>query len=215
MHIGHRINPRGIEQVWITWKDRDCDLDRPILIDKKIDIFYQQAFGWQLHVADLLANGGSLLGAQESVPAIPHSGFAVLHVCLSYFETIGRYQAPVGGSRKKDNECFKLGAKAVFPWIGKLRQTEQKTLLDVLWKDARCGLYHRSRTARGVGLGQPKGDAAMEYHPVEKILCISPERLARALKGHLEGYRACLLDPANATLRRSFEQQFDEDFGAP
>jgi hypothetical protein len=37
----------------ISWKDRDTDIEWPLSTEKKIDIFYQQTLGWQLHDADL------------------------------------------------------------------------------------------------------------------------------------------------------------------
>jgi len=197
----------------ITYKDDDSGLVWPLPIEKKIDVFYQQILGWQLHIADLIANGGEPLEGGARLEPIQHSGFAVLQICLSYFETIGKYQAPASGNRKRDNEYFKAGAQAVFPSIQSAPATVREKLLDVLWKDARCGLYHNSRTRRGVGLSQlPTGDA-MAYDPGTQILSICPERLPRALKDHLERYRADLLDLVNTNARRCFERQFDKDFG--
>ncbi|MGB8029832.1 MAG: hypothetical protein WCF30_09205 [Terracidiphilus sp.] len=194
----------------VTWKDLDSDLVRPLTIEKKIDIFYQQTLGWQLHIADLIANGGDPLGGGTRLPSIEHSGFAVLQICLSYFETIGKYRGLPGGSGAN----FRAGAEDVFPQIRKIPEPERSELLSALYKGGRCGLYHNSRTARGVGLGQPPGGKALAYAPGLKVLSISPERLPRVLKGHLEGYRAELLDPKNATTRQRFERQFDRDFGS-
>ncbi len=198
--------------MWITWKDKDDDLIWPIPLEKKIDIFYQQALGWQLHVADLVANGGLPLDGGTTLLAIRHSGFAVLQICLSYFETIGKYQAPKG-SHKKDNEYFKAGVQAVFPSIRNVPSEVRKQLLDVLWKDARCGLYHNSRTRHRVGLGQPPNGEAMAYDSEAQILAISPEHLPQDLKAHLERYRTDLLNPVNGEARQNFEYQFDKDFG--
>ena len=197
----------------ITWKDTDDGLVWPLPIEKKIDIFYQQVLGWQLHIADLITNGGDPLGGGAKVAPIRDSGFAVLLICLSYFETIGKYQARVDGKRKKDNEYFKAGAQAVFPFILNTPPDVRKKLLDTLWKDARCGLYHNSRTSCGVGLGQPPNGEAMAYDPKAQKLAISPERLPPALKDHLKHYRMELLDPTKTDARRSFEHQFDKDFG--
>ena len=199
--------------MWITWKDQDDEIVWPITIGKKIDIFYQQALGWQLHVADLIANGGYPLGGGAKVQRIQHSGFAVLQICLSYFETIGKYQAPADGNHKKDNEYFKAGAQTVFPCIQNAPSEVRKKLLEVLWKDARCGLYHSSRTRRGVGLSQPPNGEAMAYYHDAQVLVISPERLPHALKCHLERYRTDLLDPINVDARQCFERQFDKDLG--
>src|SRR5437016_4148448 len=100
--------------MWITWKHRDVDLAWPVTLEQKIEIFYQQAWGWQLHVADLIANGGYPLGGEAKVQPIRHSGFAVLQICLSYFETIGQYRALATGGSKR---YFKAGVQAVLPGL--------------------------------------------------------------------------------------------------
>ena len=192
----------------ITWKDQDTDLVYPLMIEKKIDIFYQQILGWQLHVADLIVNGGEPLGSGARVECIDHSGFAVLQICLSYLETIGKYRELVKGE-KQYGAIFRAGAQDVFPNLKKA----PKKMVDALYYGARCGLYHNSRTARGVGLGQPPDGSAIAYDPVQQTLVLSPERLPKALKSHLEGYRAELLDSDNVHQRQCFERQFDKDFG--
>ncbi len=196
--------------MWITWKDQDADLACPITVEQKIGIFYEQIRGWQLHVADLIANGGSPLGGEAEVQRIPHSGFAVLQICLSYFETIGKYRGLATGVRGAQ---FKAGVQSVFPELRNVACEVREKLLDTLYVGARCGLYHNSRTCRGVGLAQPPNGEAMAYDPDEQVLAISPERLPHALKGHLERYRAELLDPNNTDARQCFERQFDKDFG--
>ena len=196
--------------MWITWKGRCADLVWPIAVEQKIGIFYQQIWGWQLHIADLVANGGSSLGGGSEVQPIRHSGFAVLQICLSYFETIGRYRALASGGSKK---YFKAGARAVLPSLLNFPDEVREELLDLMYRGARCGLYHNSRTCRGVGLGQPPNGEPMAYDPDAKVLVISPERFPAALKCHLDRYRAELLDPINAAARQCFERQFDKDFG--
>lgn len=196
--------------MWITWKHRVVDLAWPMTVQQKIEIFYEQAWGWQLHVADLIANGGCSLGGEPKVQRIRHSGFAVLQICLSYFETIGQYRALATSGSK---QFFNAGAQAVLPELQKVPDKVRKKLLDALYRGARCGLYHNSRTCRGVGLGQPPNGEAMAYDPDVRVLIISPERLPRALKCHLERYRTELLDPNNADARKCFETQFDKDFG--
>jgi hypothetical protein len=194
----------------ITWKDSDSDLVKPLTIEKKIDIFYQQTLGWQLHIADLIANGGDPLGGGPRSEPIEHSGFAVLQICLSYFETIGKYRALASGSGAN----FRAGAQDVFPDLRNVQERLRRELLDALYTGGRCGLYHNSRTAHGVGLGQPPNGKALAYDAHRRLLSISPERLPLVLKGHLERYRAELLDPKNVTARKHFERQFDRDFGS-
>src|SRR5262245_65277742 len=102
--------------MWITWKHQDSQLRWPLTFEKKVELFYEQTLGWQLHIADLVANGGTAFGEEGRREgnvscAIRHSGFAVLQICLSYFETIGYYTDTPKGSK----EAFRLGVAKVFP----------------------------------------------------------------------------------------------------
>jgi hypothetical protein len=199
--------------MYITWKDSDDEITWPLSIEKKIDIFYQQLLGWQLHIADLMVNGGEPLGGGAKVQRIEHSGFAVLHICLSYFETIGKYRSPIltGGSK----EQFDVGVQAVFPQMGRTPPEMRDKLLNVLYGSARCGLYHNSRTSHDVALGQAPNGEAIAYDPNSQTLVICPENLPRVLKKHLELYREELMNPTNDRVRQSFLRQFDTDFGSP
>jgi hypothetical protein len=46
----------------ITWNRKETDFSWPVSFEEKVEIFYQRALGWQLHIADLIANGGQPLG---------------------------------------------------------------------------------------------------------------------------------------------------------
>jgi hypothetical protein len=48
--------------MWTTWEHQDTDLTWPLTFEQKVALFYEQALGWQLHIADLVANGGTALG---------------------------------------------------------------------------------------------------------------------------------------------------------
>jgi len=203
--------------MWISWKHQDSDFAKPLTFDQKVDVFYEQTLGWQLHIADLMTNTGIMFGAsspprpEDKVPyPIRHSGFAVLHVCLSYFELIGSLVDPKT-KRLRDNEKFKLGVQTVLPSLFKGTSTDID-LLSLLYEGARCGLYHVGRTGARVGLGQPADGSPIAYDPTGKVVQISPERLPVMLKKHLETFKAELLNPANTTLRREFEKQFDGGF---
>jgi len=193
----------------ITWKDEDTDLVWPLTFEKKVGIFYHQALGWQLHIADLISNGGEEFGSGRKVASVDHSGFAVLQICLSYLETIGKHQ----GVKRRDGKNFRAGTLEVFPELEKVPASAQEGLLDALYFGARCGLYHNSRTSRGVGLGQPQNGEAIVYDDQTQTLVINPHLLPRALKGHLELHWAKLLDPKNVLPRQHFADWFDESFG--
>lgn len=197
--------------MWITWKHNDTDLPRPLPFDFKVDLFYEQALGWQLHIADLMANGGTAFGEEGSrqgqpVSPIRHSGFAVLQVCLSYFETIGYYTGKPEGSKA----AFLKGVAEVFPDRAGADPNFALSFAESLYHDARCGLYHNVRTAR-VGLGWPPELDAVAYQDGRVV--VNPERLPKVLKAHLERFRTALLDENNLQLRQVFERRFNRDSG--
>lgn len=195
--------------MWISWKHQDTELSWPLTFEQKVDLFCEQALGWQLHIADLVANGGTTFGEGKSVASIRHSGFAVLQICLSYFETIGHYTAEWSDSKA----AFRQGVFEVFPDLRDSNPVIVNGFVEALYRDARCGLYHNVRTARA-GLGQPPGGEAMAYDGDSQRVVISPERLPGVLKAHLERLRAALLDEGNWELRTRFERKFDHDSGA-
>jgi len=198
----------------ITWTHDNRKIAWPPSFEQKVEIFYQRVLGWQLHIADLISNGGKPMSHEHNIAdisSVPHSGFAVLQICLSYFEMVAQYQ------RKKpkttDSEDFKAGVHAVFPALSKGNQADVDAFLAMLYKNARCGLYHSSMTRDGVGLGQPGHGIAMAFIPSHKQLVIDPHVLPKALKKHLASYRDELLDPNNKELRQKFEAMFDKDNG--
>jgi hypothetical protein len=200
--------------MWVSWKHQSSDYAGPLTFEQKVEIFYEQTLGWQLHIANLIANGGATFEAPQGRPAyevasVEHSGFAVLQICLSYFELVGSLVAP---SKKQYGDRFKAGVREVLPSLFK-GSADDEALLKRLYKGARCGLYHLGRTGSRVGLGQPLDGSSMEYDPTTRTLSVSPQRLPVVLKTHLDSFKVQLLDPTNATLRQEFEKQFDRGFG--
>lgn len=139
--------------MWIAW---NISVGwPPNTIEEKIELFYQRALGWQLHIADLLANGGQPLGKSHSVEKFEHSGFAVLQICLSHFETIGHYErrSIPPNAKGSNGYFFKEGVRSVFPQLLMGYGGVFDELLARLYSGARCGLYHNSMTVKDVGLG--------------------------------------------------------------
>lgn len=130
----------------------------PLTLEEKVDLFYEQTLGWQLHIADLIANSGMTFeangGASYHVPEVEHSGFAVLLICLSYFELVGSIILPKSTKSKQSKVRFVAGVQQVFPALFK-SQANGERLATLLYKGARCGLYHAGRTLHRVGLGSP------------------------------------------------------------
>jgi len=70
------------------------------------------------------------------------------------------------------------------------------------------------RIRPGVGLAQPPDGSPISYDRASDTISISPERLPRVLKAHLEQFKTELLNPTNATLRKEFERRFDAGFSS-
>jgi hypothetical protein len=192
--------------MWISWNHDDSEFAKPLAIHDKIEIFYQQALGWQLHIADLMINGGKPLDSGAPITSINHSGFAVLHICLSYVETIGNCRT----TKRRSEENFNNGALEVFLELKRYGKSDRQKALKILYLGARCGLYHNSRTGYAVGLGQNVPDEAIAYDPLNNRLAINPHELPRSMKRHLYQYQAELQDPANGQARSLFEHWFDQ-----
>lgn len=199
--------------MWVTWLHESSTLSSPLTFDQKVDVFYEQTLGWQLHIADVVANGGAAYGEPgnrqgASHDALRHSGFAVLQICLSYFETVGRYSGASGGGA----DAFKAGVRHVYPELDSFDPVDVETFLSELYKGARCGLYHNVRTTR-VGLGFA-GESSIFFDHAAKRVGVNPHRLPARLKSHLSEFRTQLLNPLNVELRAAFEGRFDADGAA-
>lgn len=206
----------GDQNMWISWKHELLDLSNPLSFEQAVEVFYEQTLGWQLHIADLIANGGITFGEPKpacpgySVRSIRHSGFAVLQICLSYFELIGSIVSPPV-PRLKDSQKFKEGVRAVLPFLFD-GSPQDELVLKWLYKAARCGLYHAGRTLEHVGLGSPSNGEAVAYYAQVDQVVLSPERLPQALKSHLKHFRLDLINPTKVALRRNFKKRFDAGF---
>jgi hypothetical protein len=202
--------------MWISWKHEDADFGSALTFAQKVDVYYEQTLGWQLHIADLVANSGTTFGESKlehagyAVPAIRHSGFAVLHICFSYIELVGSL---VCSTRRSSTKTFEAGLRAIPGLIDASQISE--AVIERLYEAARCGLYHEGRTRPGIGLGQPPDGNAIASDPRSGTIGISPERLPKVLKAHLEQFRHDLLDSANVQLQSRFEQRFDGGFTNP
>jgi hypothetical protein len=182
--------------MWISPNHQDTDFVEPWTLDDKITIFLDRTDGWQLAIA-------------EQAGAIPHSGFAVLHVILSYFETTSKYHAGFAQHGQSKNH-FNQGVELVFPTIAEIPPDVREAILSDLYGGARCGLYHAGMTAAHIALGPIEG-GDIHYNPVTRRIVIDPHRLTKTLRGHLAAYGQRLRDPANADLRNRFEQRFEYD----
>ena len=187
---------------WLSPVHLSSDFKSPVSFEKKVELFHARILGWQLEIADECANG---INGQ---PADPHAGFAVLHLCLSYFETIAKYEAGYTGD-DQSKKYFKLGLASVFPSLRRSQSAVFEKRSKLLYKAGRCGLYHVSQTSRGILLGKPP--SALRFAPKMNFVQVNPSLLPKVLKKHLAAYRERLLRPRNKRLRQCFEKRFKHD----
>ena len=199
----------------ISWKHEHTELEGASL-EKKIEIFHAKIWGWTIHVAELVANGGRShaktgdAAADPDVTAVPDSGFAVMQILLSYFETIGIYVEGETNPRGRSAELFELGVLEAFPEVSFFAYAPTKSFLKTLYKAARCGLYHKSATGEGIAL-KDLGSTVIALSQDGLNIILNPHRLPSHLNQHLEKYCESLKDVANHQLRKNFEKCFDRD----
>jgi hypothetical protein len=190
-----------------TWRHDASELDANSPIEKKIELFYDFVWGSQLHVADLMINGGKHHDGQTVVTAIPHAAFGALFILVNYFEMIAHYHAGTAAG-KAPREWFYEGVRLVFPDdLNKQNRADADSLLDKLYVKVRCGLYHVGRTRSGIGLWGKR--EPITYFRSGQLF-INPHALAGALKYHFHEYVERLKNPSETELRNAFESRFDE-----
>ena len=98
----------------ISPKHKRSDFPRVLTLDDKIEVFEDRTLGWQLDIAERVANGVKADDGTTKCKPTKHSGFAVLHILFSYFEMIGTLETGYTGEGRS-KEYFKEGFCSVFP----------------------------------------------------------------------------------------------------
>jgi hypothetical protein len=174
--------------------------------DVKISIFEDKINGWMLNIAD------------DLYAKIPHSGYAVLSIVLSYFEmlvhnrdgkTEDLEELEKGGKPAVPSaDLFKEGAKWVMNDCGWPcgNGDEVERFQDMLYHFLRCGLFHSGIAYHKVWVS---GDVGAVYVFKGDDLIIDPKLLTRGLKGHFDNYIGELRKGSNGSLVQNFEKRFD------
>jgi len=178
--------------VWISPNFQNVNFPGEMSLDQKIDVFADRVRGWQLDIAQQCAS-------------IPHSGFAVLHIVTSYFEMIAKFKAGYaqsGGSKR----YFKEGIYDVFPDLRNLPQNLQDAVIEKLYEDVRCGLYHGGITGPSIIL---TGDVKEPIAGNDSQIIINPRLFVSSIQENFNSYIQKLRDSNNVILRNNFETRFD------
>lgn len=145
-----------------------------------------------------------------------HGQLAALHLVLPYFETF--HSCRTGeSSEDRSRTFFRLGSLDVFPTPDEVRAPSKSVsaefmseLADVLYTEARCGLFHEGKTRYRIHIS-----AAPTALPIvvdvgsgTYILRVTigvPAFLGR-IEDHFSGYVRQLKSTADAPLREAFNQ---------
>lgn len=171
------------------------DFSKAMTLDNAIDIFIAQVIGWQLNPAKNMRDAG-----------IPDREFAMLGILLSFFEKIAKYRAGYEG-KHKSAYYFKEGVLWAFPEIDK-SDPNSLEMLQLMYEDIRCGLYHVGRTGTNVMVALDVSNGAFGYDADTKRIIINPDILVADLIYKFEQYADELRNPENTELRSNFEKRF-------
>ena len=192
-------------------------------LDTLINYFEKRVWGWQLHPADLLLNGGyshdqafvlppPQIGLDDRglpVKRIEHSGFAALHIIMSYFEMIFRYHS---GDETDDSKDPVHGLKLVYPdFPNKIGAGNAKSFEVKFRKNVRNALYHSAFVSSGVVLSG--GDQGLNWDARTGTLTINPHTLVQEIKHHFASYISNLRDPGQKNLRDKFQKRILFELG--
>lgn len=180
-------------------------------LEEKIDIFASRILDWHLNVADRCINGWEIDGKQcistvidyLGLPAnnIPHSGWAVLQIVLSYFETISYFK-----NGKEVTMSFSWGVRDV---LGEVvaRPDVLEDLTENLWQ-LRNGLYHSGLDGQMV-LKELDDGAMLSFNDETRVWFLNPHTFVKHLQSHFMDYLASLKSGTDQQLVENFKSAFD------
>ncbi|MEX0728924.1 MAG: hypothetical protein WD065_21800 [Planctomycetaceae bacterium] len=167
-------------------------------ISNKIDEFEKHVYGRQLRIAQVLSSH-----FQVDSPGDPlsESAFAILNLCLSYFEMFEQFST----SRPSNGQSelfFERGFEKVFP-NHKFPTGE----ITRIYRTLRCGMYH---------IAMPKGRCRLTREIPDPflidngVLLINPARFVDSVIDHFVQYCAVLRAGCDYQLQSNFEEMWDK-----
>ncbi len=154
----------------------------------KIDIYQARTEGWFFDVAKQMVKHGMSPG-----------DYIAIMVSLSYLEGVQQFREGSETPQGKSGEWFKKSAKRVFP-------NQIDDVIDRLWKETRCGLFHAGFTNGKVYLSHDKGEAIKLE---SSLIHINPKIFLDCVSDDYRKYISELSDQSNTKLRENFEKLWD------
>jgi hypothetical protein len=166
-------------------------------IENRIDVYEDRVRGWLVRWAEYLS--------AVKIDDRKHAGFAVLHLCLAYFEAFTIFLRGREAPRGKASEFFRAGVLEVF---GELKGDDHRdAILRILWEDGRNGLFHRGIALKRIRLRDDLERAfRFEATEGEGRVFVCRHSLVWRLLAHLDRYLGRLRNPAEIELRRNFDE---------
>jgi hypothetical protein len=169
-------------------------------IENRIAVYEDRLRGWLVKWAEYLNDAPS--------DDRRHPGFAVLQLSLAYFETHGVFLRGENPSPRKAAESFRAGVLDVFRELD--RDDHKNSILEILWKDARNGLFHDGITSKRIRMEEDSTRGrALRYEADEGVLFVCRHNLVRRVVEHLDRYVERLRDPGQVGPRRSFQKAWN------
>jgi len=202
---------------------------RPWTDDNKIDWFEAQVDVWMLGVAAALLRQ---IETHQKPSIWSHSAYAILSICLPYFEMVGKMLHQGSKASGTSGVDFYVGFCDVYPgfkpanhiYANKLpaatgQPTDNPDIQPVkeFYDRTRCGLFHVGYTKHGVWLhsdaATPDFEIRAEPHPdhpgqTRQAYRVNAHRITRTLINHFPTVMARIkTDPATKT---KFLQYFND-----
>jgi hypothetical protein len=169
-------------------------------IENRIAVYEDRLRGWLMKWAEYLNDAPGDVGR--------HAGFAVLQLALAYFEAHGVFLRGEDPSPRKAAEFFRAGVLHVFPELG--RDDHKDSILEILWQDARNGLFHNGITLKRIRMEDDSArSGAFRYEADQRVLFVCQRNLVRRVVEHLHRYVERLRDPGEVGPRRNFQKAWN------
>lgn len=181
------------------------------MLADKIDVFEDQMNNW------LLAHAHSL--ASPDYPRNQHTGFAILTLVGSYFETIASFMQGQS-SKNKAGEFFSIGFRNVFPEFESQVvakgvtdvAAELRRVADAYYTEIRCGLFHEAMVRAGTVIvkGANHTIQVVEDFTTKNLrLEVDPFHLLNRVQSHFTSYITKLRNTDEVQTRTNFEKEWD------
>jgi|ERR1019366_1838629 hypothetical protein len=197
-----------MSNIWISPKYTPAKLASG-KIEDKIDVFKNKVIGWTFDHADVLASNTDARGR--------HAGFAILMLCSAYFEALHACIEGRAASKRGESAKFFISGFLNVPALASvlpasLTQPQREAVVYAIYREVRCGLYHQLTVKTRVGITQNGAALRLKLDPstTEPLaIILNPWALLTKLKAHFRTFVADLQNPANQSMRDTFELYFD------